>query len=1035
MHSSQTPTLNPLADMLSVTTLFLIFLFSSCVFFASNVLATKDEHSNFELSLSFLPQESRLIGTSKITIEAGKSLTLSLTGLEITGTLLQDQNGKEHQLRTMQEAIHLPIAQASRTLYLSYTKTIQNDFENLISPDGISLTSNWYPLPDRPMLFHLTATLPDNFSAVTESDSFPLKQEGNTVNAYFSRLTTTLHFIAGPYLIEKFPVRDGLFVYSMFFAEDSELAAGYLQAAAAYLNRYEKEIGTYPFNHYVIVANRKPTGFGMPSFTLLGQRVLRLPFIKDTSLGHEIVHSWFGNAVDVDYSQGNWCEGLTSFLADHAYREEKGEGTADRLETITRYHSYVHLESAVPLSAFTSASHTQPMAEARRSIGYDRGALFFFELREKIGRQPFQQGLRSFYRDNKGQMASWDQLQQSFETESGLDLNSFFTERIKRSEIPHLGVKDIEVEYQKGSPVLNLTLLQQSDKPFSLIVPIEIKTVGDTLTKRFEITAAETRITIPLDQRPLEFSIDPEITFLRQLTDAELPAVWSRFLGSEKPLVILGRDSEALGYQSMVDTLRKTKVHVVSSEEVSNKQLAENDLLFLGSNQAPARSIFGPANLLEKGFSLDVRHNPLNRKRVAVLVSSSAEEETVAVARRLNHYGKYSYLEFQNGRNTTKKIEPTSTGLRFVLEQLPVGGALTTIHSFEETLEQLSKNRVVYVGETHTSFADHLLQLRIIEALYKKNPNLAIGMEMFPSSSQAALDRYTLSEDASDVQTFLKESAYYDVWRFDFRFFLDILNFARHNHLPVIGLNLDKEIVSEVFRSGGTDGLKKEILDSLPEDRDLDLEGYTERLTFMHNIHLQGSHGTGEASGFIQAQGLWDETMAENIVTFLRSNPNSQLVVLAGSQHTRKDSGIPPRVARRLAVSQASVLNIYNDNAPVNPGEVADYFFLAADAELPESPKIGIILNEVTRDGKTWQKISQFSPHGKAAEAGLLEGDILQEVNGYPVSTMADLRIAMVLAKAGDTIDIKVIRGTGNEDQELSFKVELTIPPPSVPPL
>ena len=32
----------------------------------------------------------------------------------------------------------------------------------------------------------------------------------------------------------------------------------------------------------------------MPSYTLLGQTVLRLPFMVKTSLGHEIAHNWWG---------------------------------------------------------------------------------------------------------------------------------------------------------------------------------------------------------------------------------------------------------------------------------------------------------------------------------------------------------------------------------------------------------------------------------------------------------------------------------------------------------------------------------------------------------------------------------------------------------------------------------------------------------------------------------------------------------------------------------------------------------------------
>jgi membrane-associated protease RseP (regulator of RpoE activity) len=200
---------------------------------------------------------------------------------------------------------------------------------------------------------------------------------------------------------------------------------------------------------------------------------------------------------------------------------------------------------------------------------------------------------------------------------------------------------------------------------------------------------------------------------------------------------------------------------------------------------------------------------------------------------------------------------------------------------------------------------------------------------------------------------------------------------------------------------------------------------------------MKGSHGSGAESGFIQAQGLWDETMAENISAFLAKYPDYKMVVLAGSQHTRKDSGIPPRVARRRPVQQASVLNIYSDSAPANLVQVADYYFLAAPAQLPESPKIGIVLvtqtEENPENNQTFQKISQLSPHGKAAVAGLQVGDILTEVNNYPVSDMADLRIAMLGTKAGETIDIKVIRNKDSEDRERIFKVELTIPPSSPP--
>jgi len=1017
---------------LVTTSLLLILFFYGC--FASVSRATEPKKTDYELSLSFAPEEGRLFGTSKISIQPDHNLTLYLYGLEITGTLLQDENGGEHELLSTKDVLILPAAKTGRTLYLSFRKTIQNDFDNLISPEGISLSSNWYPIPEQPMLFHVTATLPDHFSAITEADSFPLHQQGNSVSASFSRPVTNIHFNAGPYSIKRQQVRGGLFVYSMFFKEDAELADGFLQAAADYLNRYEKEIGPYPYNHYVIVANRLPTGYGMPTFTLLGQMVLRLPFIKDTSLGHEIVHSWFGNAVEVDSSQGNWCEGLTAFLADHAFREDKSEGPADRQESITRYLSYVHKESAIPLAAFASASHNQPMAEAKRAVGYIRGALLFHELRQKIGDHAFQNGLHLFYAENTGKMATWTDLVKSFTATSGVDLQIFFAERLQRNDIPNLAVENIKIDHpSSNAATLSFTLVQQSAEPFSLIVPIRIKTMSSTIEVNTEVTELKTQILIPLDQVPLEFTIDPDFAFLRQLTDQEMPAVWSRFLGAEKQLIILDKESSRDLYQPFIDALGKEKLNITTAAEVTNLALSENDLLFLGPNQAPGRSLFGLPDYPNQGFSLDVRPNPLNRKHVAVLVSSSDRQQTLAIARRISHYGKYSYLTFNNGRNASKKIQPTDSGLHFVLEDLPSGGATSTLSPFAKIVEKLADTKVVYIGESHTSVADHQLQLRIIEALYNKKPQIAIGMEMFPSSSQAALDRYTLSGKEADERTFLKESDYYNVWRFDYRYFQDILRFARLKRLPVIGLNLDRQIVSEVFRSGSTDGLTQQVQNALPIDRDLTMPGYAERLSIVHDAHMKGSHGNGAESGFIQAQGLWDETMAQNITTFLTTHPDYLMVILAGSQHTRKDSGIPPRVARRLPVQQASVLNIYDEDAPIDPEQVADYFFLASPSELPESPRMGIVLDTVTDDGHAVLKISQLSPHGKAAAAGLSAGDILREVNGYDVSDMADVRIALLGTKTGETIDVKVLRKNSGKNREITYKVELTVPQASQP--
>lgn len=1017
------------------------FLSSAAIFIILTALAqplraAEAAAADYELSLTFSPgqQSGKLTGTAKLTILPGHRLTLAFPQMEVTNAQFHDETGQASEIPDIRDVLILPATDTKRTLTLTYRKTVTGEDDNLISPAGITLNNNWHPLPDQPMRFKLTANLPEHFKAITESDSFPLAEKGGKVHSIYQKPVTAIHFTAGPYTIHKRQVRENLFVHSMFFPEDADLADGYLQAAAEYLNRYELEIGPYPYNHYVIVANRLPTGYGMPTFTLLGQKVLRLPFIKATSLGHEIVHSWFGNAVEVDSATGNWCEGLTAFLSDHAYREEAGEGIADRNEAITRYLSYVAEDSAIPLRSFASASHSQILAEAKRAIGYNRGSLLFYELREKIGTLAFGEGLRNFYAGNRDRHASWSDLQTSFAAAAKTDLHSFFAERLESAEIPALALENVAVAATDKGSKLSFTLRQTTEKPFTLDVPIRIRTQGGEITVQKEITELITEISIVLDQRPLEFTIDPDHAFLRRLSPEEFPPVWSRFLGSEKKLAILAKDSDRAVFQPLLDSFEGKGLTVATADKVSNQDLRDKDLLFLGTDQIPARSLFGPPPPASAaGLIVDVRRNPLSPAHVAVLVTSRDTENTQSVIGRLSHYGKYSYLEFSGGRNIEKRLQPVQSGLHYVLEELPQGGASAPLAAFPQIIDQLAKAQVVYVGETHTNFADHLLQLRIIEALHKKNPLLAIGMEMFPTSSQAALDHYILDEKM-DERSFLRESGYYQAWSYDYRFYRDILHFAKSKKIPVVGLNLDRQITSEVFRTGGTDSLSQKTLASLPQDRDLDMTGYAERLSAIHGMHVAGKHGAGLASGFLQAQALWDETMAGNIEGFLKSHPEHHMVILAGTQHTRKDSGIPPRLARQIPVRQASVLNLYNVGVPGNLDQVADYFFLASGDDLPESPKIGIVLDGGQKDGRSYLQINQISPHGKAGTAGLAVGDIIKEINGMAVADKADLYIAMLDCQKGDTIPVKIVRGESNIGQEMEVRVELTVPPPPLTP-
>ncbi|MGB5684298.1 MAG: hypothetical protein WBM35_00685, partial [Candidatus Electrothrix sp.] len=291
-------------------------------------LLRQDIHIAFDLA------SSEMQGKATLVLPPKRALKLSLSGLEKIRVLVTET--KQEIAPNSDHTLTLDPAAQERTLSLSWQITAPppgNDTGNLITPQGITLTGSWHPTTGENMIFSLNAKLPPDFSGVTEADEIEITTEGeqNILKATAPQPLRAINFAAGPYTVLSRQLNN-LTLYSYFFAEDEELAPAYLDKAVEYIQRYEALIGPFPYTRYAIVENRLPTGYGMPGFTLLGQTVVRLPFIKDISLGHEILHSWFGNAINAieNDASGNWCEGLTTLLADQTYAEEQGTGTAYR---------------------------------------------------------------------------------------------------------------------------------------------------------------------------------------------------------------------------------------------------------------------------------------------------------------------------------------------------------------------------------------------------------------------------------------------------------------------------------------------------------------------------------------------------------------------------------------------------------------------------------------------------------------------------------------------------------------------------------
>ncbi len=148
--------------------------------------------------------------------------------------------------------------------------------------------------------------------------------------------------------------------FAGFFADsDDKLADKYLKMTGVYLKMYEDMLGPYPYSKFALVENFWETGYGMPSFTLLGEKIIRFPFIIYSSYPHELLHNYWGNSVYVDYDKGNWCEGITAYMADHMLKEQRGQGADYRRNTLEKFTDFVNTDNDFPLSEFLNRQQSR----------------------------------------------------------------------------------------------------------------------------------------------------------------------------------------------------------------------------------------------------------------------------------------------------------------------------------------------------------------------------------------------------------------------------------------------------------------------------------------------------------------------------------------------------------------------------------------------------------------------------------------------------------------------------------------------------
>lgn len=542
-----------------------------------------------------------------------------------------------------------------------------------ITPTGTFLLAgaSWYPdlIDGRDTFPLLRVKAPEGVLAVTSGLGLGhTTRDGSTFSEW--RIDNPLRGLAlsaATYLVQEKKVGD-ITAATYFLPRHQDLSAAYLNAIATYLQLYSELFGPYPFPKFAVVENFFPTGYGFPSYTLLGSTILRLPFILNTSLGHEIAHCWWGNGVFVNYENGNWSEGLTTYVSDYLYKERESAAAAMdyRLQALRNFTTLVPPAKDFPLARFTGR-----VDPATKAVGYDKGMMVFHMLRKVIGDEAFWGALRDVYHERLFQPTSWDDLRRAFEKRSQRSLEAFFDQWVNRKGAPRIHLADVQRDPAPDGWKVTGRLAQE--KPF-FQAEFELAVYGDgrDVSRRIKISGASAAFDVSPVSEPVQIVVDPDYNMLRRLDPSEIPPTVNALKSSPSTLLVICDAADEAGQQvadTLADSLGLREYAIVPEAQADGNRFKGQDVILVGYPRTAEwlSSIPASLHLQEKGVSLGgaqgagagdvflgVFNNPYDPGRVLAVFLPLASPDAVNVAAKITHYGRFSYLFFRDGRNSDK---------------------------------------------------------------------------------------------------------------------------------------------------------------------------------------------------------------------------------------------------------------------------------------------------------------------------------------------------------------------------------------------
>lgn len=229
--------------------------------------------------------------------------------------------------------------------------------------------------------------------------------------------------------------------------------------------------------------------------------------------------------------------------------------------------------------------------------------------------------------------------------------------------------------------------IQQGNPVYELAVPLVLQTKQRQYSQVVGLYQETDCFVFTVADRPVSLSLDPENNLFRKLYPEEVPATVNSLRASSSQLVVIADGADDL-YEASRDLLLGLQwrgVDVISETDYQKNMPADKDMLVIGQPKSKELQLFlaQASDKAKRQSGISVKINNESLGNAFFFVDKKSKGETVTafflpetpdiardVARRIPHYGRYSYLAFKDGQNLTKRTwSPQESPLKVLIDK------------------------------------------------------------------------------------------------------------------------------------------------------------------------------------------------------------------------------------------------------------------------------------------------------------------------------------------------------------------------------